>query len=243
MTTNYQEKVLKIRSSALVGYWPLNERDGTVAYDLSKNGYNGTSSGLVRTDPHRGFLAPDGSKCARFGGAAYVDINSASSSSANAELTIACWAATDESILSGTTKAQISLCAADSANQIGLYVDTTAQRVSLDYYAGAGDATYSTTYGQLIYNDLYAKQFPKWHHLALTVSAAADAAILYVDGVASTACASLGTWTGAFGSTITCLGTSKLAGANYYTGYLAHFAWWSTPLTAAEVKELTKIGP
>jgi hypothetical protein len=244
MSTNYQEKVKRIRSTALVGYWPLDETSGTVALDHSTNGYNGTSSGLVRVPATRGFLAPDGGRCAQFdGSSSYVDINAASSSSANAELTFAIWVAVPEAQLSGTTKMQVALCAADSANQIGIDFDTTAQRFSGDYFAGAGDATYSTTTGALVYNDYWSKGYPEWHHLAITVSATADEAILYVDGSASTAASSLGTWTGAFGSTITCLGTSKLAGADQFTGWMAHAAWWSTPLTQSEIEELYKIGP
>ena len=244
MSTNYMEKVKRIRTTSLVGYWPLNEESGTVAYDLSDNGYNGTSSGLVRVPQTRGFTGPDGGRCAQFdGSSSYVDINAASSSSANAELTFAIWAAIPENILSGTTKAQMVMCGADTANRFGLYVDTTAQRISGDYYAGSGDATYSTTYGKLIYNDYWLKGYPKWHHLAITVSATDDAATVYVDGTASTACSSLGTWTGAFGSTITILGTSKKAGADQYTGWMAHAAWWSTPLTQAEISSLVDIGP
>lgn len=244
MSTNYMEKVKKIRSSALVGYWPLNEESGTVALDHGPNGYNGTTSGLVRNSITRSFRAPDGSRCAEFSGSAgYVDISGVSPSSANAELTLMVWAAVDESILSGTTKAQIFMAAADSANEASIFIDTTAQRASANYYAGAGDATYSTTNSQLIYNNYWKKSYPEWHHFALVVSKTGDSATLYVDAVASTACSSLGTWTGAFGSTITCLGTSKLAGANLFKGWMAHAAWWSTPLTKAEIEELYKIGP
>ena len=243
MSTNYIEKVLRIRQD-IVGYWPLNDEDGTSAIDLGPNAYNGTSSGLVRNYVTRGFLAPDGSKCAEFdGSASYVDINTASSSSANAEGTVSVWVAVPDVVLTGTTKAQVVILAADTANQIGIDFDTTAQRFSADYFAGAADATYSTTYGKLVYNNYWQKSYPLWHHLAITYSATNDEAILYVDGTASTAATSLGTWTGAFGSTITILGTSKKAGADLCAGWMAHFAWWSTPLTAAEVADLAVIGP
>ena len=40
MTTSYTEKVRRIRSTSLIAYWPLDENDGTVAWDWGKNAYN-----------------------------------------------------------------------------------------------------------------------------------------------------------------------------------------------------------
>ena len=244
MTTSYQNKILKMRTE-LVAYYPLNEQGGTVVYDLSKHGYNGTSSALVRHPATRGFRTPDGLTCAQFdGSSSYIDIHAISPSSANAALTFSIWAAIDDSQLTGTTTKYIARVSADTANSIEIVKDGTAQRFSGNYYAGAGDATYSTTYGQKVYNDIYAKQFPKWHHFAITADAGtADSAYLYVDGVASTACTSLGTWTGAFDDTCTCLGASNTGASNAFKGYLAHAAMWSVVLSAAEIRELYKIGP
>ena len=246
MSTNYIEKVLRMQSSSFMGYWPLNEESGTAVYDLSRNGYNGTSSGLVRVPETRGFTGPDGGRCAQFdGSASYVDVfASASGSSISvAEGTVSVWVATPDTNLEGTTKMQIVLLAADSANSIGIDFDTTANRFGCIYYAGSGDATYSTTYGSLAYNVDGGPQKPEWQHLAMTYSAVADKVIFYINGNPSTIASSLGTWTGAFGSTITCIGTSKLAGADLFTGWMAHPAWWKTPFSEAEVRELAVIGP
>jgi hypothetical protein len=241
MSSNYEEKLLRIGDD-LVGYWPLKEESGTSAIDLSDNAYNATTSALVRVPATRGFTGPDGGRCAQFdGSSSYVDLSTASSSSANAEGTISVWVAVPQANLAGTTKMQVVFLSADTANTIGIDFDTTAYRFSGDYFAGG---TYSTTTApNLIYNVDGGKQEPEWHHLALSYSATNDEAILYVDGAASTAASSLGTWAGAFGSTVTCLGTSKLAGADQFTGWMAHMAWWSSPLSADEVKELAKIGP
>ena len=244
MSTNYIEKALRQRSSNLVGYWPLNEERGTTVLDWGPNGYNGTSSGLVRSSIARNFAGPDGGKCAQFDGtASYVDIVSALPASATTEGTISAWVATPQTQLAGTTKMQIMVVAADTANAIGIDFDTTAYRFSTDYFAGAADATYSTTYGALVYNDPFRKQKPVWQHLAMTYSATADKLILYVGGTASTTAAGLGTWTGSFASTAMVLGSTSTTIATAYTGWMSNVGWWSTPMTAPEIRELAKAGP
>ena len=152
MSTNYQEKVKKIRSTDLIGYWPLDEISGTVSLDHSDNGFNGTSASLVRLPSTRGFAAPDGGRCAQFdGSASVIDVtNTWVSAVGTAEGTVQAWVALPSSGINGTAKAQIVMLAADSANQIGIDFDTTANRFSCDYFAGAADATYSTTYGKLV---------------------------------------------------------------------------------------------
>ena len=245
MSTNYIEKVKRIRTGDLIAYWPLNEESGTVSLDVGPNGFNGTSASLVRLPSTRGFTAPDGGRCAQFDGAAsLVDLkNTWTSTIAVAEGTVQAWVATPSSGLGGTAKAQIVILAADTANEIGIHFDTTANRFACNYFAGAADATYSTTYGELVYNDYWSQGVPLWHHLAMVYSKAADSVVLYVNGTASTACASLGAWTGAFADTATNIASTSTTLATGFTGYISHVAWWKSPLTAAEVAELAKVGP
>ena len=76
MTTSYTEKVRRIRSTSLIAYWPLNENDGTVAWDWGLNAYNATSSGVVPAD--KVVYGKDGGPCYKFdGSASYVDIYAA----------------------------------------------------------------------------------------------------------------------------------------------------------------------
>lgn len=244
MSTNYIEKALRIRSSNVVGYWPLNEESGTTVVDWGPNAYNGTSSGLVRVPSTRGFTGPDGGRCAQFDGSAtYIDLVAALPSSATTEGTISAWVATPQAQLSAASKMQIMLMAADTANAIGIDFDTTAYRFSADYFAGSGDATYSTTYGGLVYNVDGGEQKPEWQHLAMTYGATADALILYVNGTASTTASSLGTWTGSFASTAMVLGSTSTTIATALTGWMSNVGWWSTPMTAPEIRELAVIGP
>jgi len=120
MSTNYQEKVLRTQTSGMVCYYPLNEEQGTAVLDYSDNGYNATSSGLVRIPATRGFVGPDGGRCAQFDGSAtYIDISAAAPSSASSSQTegsMSVWVAVPEANLAAISKMQVVLCAADIAN-------------------------------------------------------------------------------------------------------------------------------
>ena len=74
MTTSYVEKVRRTASSALIGYWPFNENDGTTAWDWGKaGGRNGTSSGIVPADKF--LYGLDGGPVYKFdGSASYVNV-------------------------------------------------------------------------------------------------------------------------------------------------------------------------
>src|SRR3990172_12445703 len=72
MTTSYTEKVRRIRSTSLIAYWPLNENDGTVAWDWGKNAYNGTAASHTPAD--KVVYGKDGGPCYKFdGSASYVE--------------------------------------------------------------------------------------------------------------------------------------------------------------------------
>jgi hypothetical protein len=241
MSTNYIEKVLNTQKSGLVGYWPLNEESGTTAYDLSGNGYNATSKGLLRGWNDRRMLAPDGGKCAQFDGTnSAIDFNASSSTDATAEGSLSIWVATPENILSGTTAAYIVKFAADANNLMDLTFDTTAYRFTAD---NTGQSTSVTSTG-LVYNENANAISPQWHHFVVTWSETNDALNFYVDSIAQTAGSSLGGWSGSMDTDLMCLGSSAYATpANQFTGWMAHFAMWTPILTQAEVDDLYFIGP
>jgi hypothetical protein len=237
MSSSYIQKVLRTQNSSFVGYWPLNEESGTVAYDLSPNGYNGTSSGLLRAATDRNKLAPDGSKCAKFdGSASYINIYSAIGSEPTTEGSLSVWAACENANLAGTTKMQIIKLAADANNFIDLTFDTTAYRFNAAYEGGGTDKNINSP---LLYNVGYGAQ---WHHFVMTWSATNDALNFYVNGSAQTAATSLGTWAGAMASTLMVVGSSSTTAADVWNGWLAHLGIWSAILTQTEVDELYKIG-
>jgi hypothetical protein len=252
MSTNYIEKALRIGGTGTIGFWPLNEEKGTVAYDLSPNGYNGTSSAVVRVPSTRGFTGPDGGRCTQFDGSTIIDLVNAAPSSASSSQTegsISLWVATPQANLAATTLMQLAILAADTANSIELEFDTTAYRFAASYFAGSGDATYSTNNASLLYNVDGGQQKPEWHHLGMTYSATNDALIIYTDGSPSTTASSLGTWTGNYAAGLMALGTTSSTGSagngatDGFTGWMANVLWTTQILTDRNMVELAKAGP
>jgi hypothetical protein len=250
MSTNYDEKAVRIQKSSLIGFWPLGDESGTVALDIGPNGYNGVSSGLIRTSAYHGFVGPDGARCSRFdGSASHVDIVAAAVSSATGSQTtgsVSVWVAMDQANLAGTTKMNICRFAADTDNEIELYFDTTAYRFGCTFDGGA---TAVTNVSPLAYN-MMGTQRPQWHHIGMTYST--GAMLIYLDGLSSTGTAdvSSSTWSGNYGAALTVIGVNSTSGGNFFKGYLSKFGWWSATtsvtdklLTAAEMRELAKAGP
>ncbi len=248
MSTNYIEKVKRQQSSSWVGYWPLNEESGTVVYNLvtpsvtpitTTPAQNGASVSLVRDNLARGFLAPDGGKCARFdGSSSYIDMISALSSSATTTGTMAIWAAIPEENLAGTTKMTLFAFAADGNNIIELSFDTTAQRLTAGH---TGASTAKTSTG-LVYNDVWNKGTPLWHHFAMTYTDGGTMQF-YVDAVAQTPATSLGTWSGSFATALMCLGSDHTTISDPFNGFLSHFVWSNAVFTADEVALLADARP
>jgi len=229
-------------NSDFVALWPLDEESGTVAYDISPNGYNATSSGLLRSNIQRSFLAPDGGKCAQFdGSASYINIYAAVTKEPTTIGSISLWVAVPQANLSGTTKMQIITLKYDAANYIDITFDTTAYRFNGAYEAGNELDSINSS---LLYNVDGGPQFPEWHHLGLTWTKAGEALNFYVDGVAETAVSGLGTWTGAMASGTMVLGSSSSSSAaDVLTGYIARVGIWSVVLPAATMADLAVIGP
>jgi hypothetical protein len=247
MSTNYMEKVKRTQSSSFVGYWPLNEESGTTVYNIVRPAQqpmtttphqNGTSANLVRTPEALSFLAPDGSKCARFDGStSYIDMIAALSSSATTTGSLSIWAAIPQANLAGTTKMVLCYFAVDGDYQHQLYFDTTAYRFTAMHDANSE----KTSTSSLVYN-MKGPQYPEWHHFGYDF---VDAGSLnfYVDGVAQTAATSLGTWSGSYATALMCLGSDNTTISDAFNGWLAHFAWWSKVLTADEWRDLANARP
>ena len=249
MSTNYIEKVKRQQSSSWVGYWPLNETSGTAVYNVvtpsvrpitTTPHQNGTSANLVRTNEARSFLAPDGSKCARFNGStSYIDMVAALSSSAISPGTMAAWVAVPEANLAGTTKMVVWYFAVDGNNVHSVEFDTTANTFKA-IHIGAGSS--KTSVGSKVYNDIWNKGTPVWHHLATTFTSGGSMAF-YIDGLAQTPATSLGTFAGTYNTALMCLGSDSTTISDPFNGYMAHFVWSNAAFTAAEVAELADARP
>ena len=226
-------------NSDFVGLWPLDEESGTTTYDISPNGYNATSSGLLRSNVQRSFLAPDGGKCAQFdGSASYVNLYGAIAKEPTTIGSISVLVAVPTDNLKGTTKMQIITLKYDAQNYIDITFDTTAYRFNGAYEAGD---TLDAVNSDLVYNVAYG---PQWHQFGLTWDAANNALKFYVDGKQQGSTqASLGTWTGAMASTTMVLGSSSTTAADVLTGYAARLGIWSVVLPAATMADLAVVGP
>src|SRR3990170_1264747 len=115
MTTSYVEKVRRTASSALIGYWPFNENDGTTAWDWGKaGGRNGTSSGVIPADKF--LYGLDGGPAYKFDGSddyVSVAVTALLAAFSGAEFTFSIWA--------------YSLDWADSAERTLMYLADAAE--------------------------------------------------------------------------------------------------------------------
>ena len=242
MSTNYIEKVKRQQSSSWVGYWPLDETAGTAVYNVVEPSVrpitttphqNGTSVNLVRTSEDRSFLTPDGGHCARFDGSTtYIDMVAALSSSAISPGTMAAWVAVPEANLAGTTKMVVWYFAVDGNNVHSVEFDTTAYVFKAIHIGAASSKTSVAT--TKVYNDIWNKGTPVWHHLATTFTNGGSLAF-YVDGIAQTAATTIGTFAGTYNVANMCLGSDSTTISDAFNGYMAHFVWSNVAFTAAEV--------
>ncbi len=78
--------------AGLVGYWPLNEGSGTIAYDQTSNGNNGAWNGSMIAGSHYTSNAKVGGWAGNFDGTTnYVMVTSSASTALVGNLTVAAW--------------------------------------------------------------------------------------------------------------------------------------------------------
>jgi hypothetical protein len=238
MSTSYIQKMERTYNSNFVGHYPLDEESGTVAYDISPNGYNGTSVSLMRSWNDRQVLGPDGGKCAQFdGSASYVNIYSALASAPTTIGSISVWAALENTFLKGSTAGKIIKLAVDANNTIDITFDSTPYRFNGTYTA---NSTASSVNSSLVYNSGYG---PTWHHFVLTWTKAGDALKFYVDGKQQGSTqTSLGTWSGTMASNLMVVGASSTAPLGVLKGWIARLGIWSVVLPPATVADLAVAG-
>ncbi|MFH1719972.1 MAG: LamG domain-containing protein, partial [Planctomycetota bacterium] len=143
---------------ALVGFWSFNEGSGTVAADLSENGYDGTlNGGVTWTDGiYAGALHFDGS-------GAYVG--------------------TGQSILNDV--AGFTLAGWVNASNVDVYSSLFGQNDLVEFGFIGGSQVGTWLLGnnwQLVAAD-YPFEYPSWHHVALTGDA--SGVVIYIDGQAA----------------------------------------------------------
>jgi hypothetical protein len=127
------------------------------------------------------------------------------------------------SVTSGTTARYLAYIYTDANNNFSLTKTTAANTYALDYQANNTDEQTTVT----LYDD-------DWHSLGFSISDTGDYCKLFLDGVLMGTDTGIGTWSGAEGSTTTVLGSSSTTAADVWSGWMAHWAFWNTPLSNSE---------
>jgi hypothetical protein len=139
----------------LVGYWPFNEGLGTVAADLSANGYDGTlTGGVTWTDgKYQNALHFNGSD-------AYVE--------------------TGQSILNGLQG--FTLAGWVSASNVDVYSSLFGQNdlIEFGFIGGSEVGTWLLGNNWVLVSASYPFDYPSWHHVALTGDS--TGVVIYIDG-------------------------------------------------------------
>ena len=220
--TAYEEVAAAIEVADLIGYWRLSETSGATA-----DNYEGIAArDGTYTDVTLANVAGNIRATATFDGTtSYVDIYSASLAAAfdGAEGTMAIWVKVSGAGVWTDGVARVCMrIKADAGNAI------TIQRL-------AANNEFRYTYRSEI-GDLAAITETGWFHTAVTWSASADEVKYYWDGAqVSTTDTGIGVWAGALSATEVVIGAKNSGAENPWSGYLAHAAIWTTPLTPAQI--------
>jgi hypothetical protein len=155
----------------LVGYWRLDEGSGTIAYDSSGNGHDGTIKGDPQWVAGRNGLALD------FDGTEdYIDIGLGAGdyfATLNSGLTVAGWIVREGTgtydIVFGAGRNPVGTTAGDDNNGWKFGIDS-------------GDVIKFTTLGILDYTSSVGVPLGEWVHIAATFNEAGTEAQIYLNG-------------------------------------------------------------
>lgn len=222
----YWRRVLTTLPGALVGYWRLNETSGSVLFDASPNGFDGTYTGVTLNDTT--FL--DGEPAPRF---------TASSSYGNLySSALAALYSTGAAFDEGSMMAWIKM---DSAR----WTDGQA-RVIVEFGSGGSDKIYlvkpgaNNTLGAFyargsVVSATFSTSSTDWLHLLMTWSKANSYVRIYVDGAAGTQYSgALTTLGGGLASSRAVIGADSTVGTFAHIGNIKHVALWNQPITDSD---------
>jgi len=227
----YTSKVLFLRRSALIAYWPLDEAGGKTAYDASGHAYHGTNTGATVGAGGMG----DGGTAYSFDGVDNrINVYSVPFRAAfnGAAGTLALWAKVASA--GAWTDADFHVCIellVNGSNFVYIRKNDTNNQLSWAYMAGAS-----------FLNPTKSASVTTPIHLALTWDKAADAVIAYYNGAQEGATLTgLGTWAGVLAPTSSVIGADDSTGSLAWLGTLAHVGLWNVALTAAEIATMATI--
>ena len=221
----YERKLIDLfGASSVIGLWPHTERSGSVAYDISANGYNGTFSGVVLADTPGPRLKP----APKWDGVNdYCNVYSAGLAAAfnpNAG-TILVWSKVlNVGIWSDGTNDFALNFAADTTN----YVRIIKVAANLNYGANFAATNKSVS--------LNPSGNLNWFLLGLTWDKAADQVKAFYNG-AQTGSTQTGmnTFTGSLAATLCNIGAQTSSGATPWNGWLAYVLLLNRAATPTEI--------
>ncbi len=227
------EYVAKVLALSPIGYWPLGEHGGSVAYDyVDPPNRNGAHAGVTLGQAGIG----DGQTCPLYdGAAAHTNIYTATLAAAfdGNEGTLSIWGKVKESSVwaDGAQRSLIRF-AVDGNNYIELIKTVAANGLSFNYRAGG--TTDTVFLGSISTTD--------WFHMALTWSASADEVKAFYNGAQTGATQTgLGVWAGTPATWGHNIGSGNTTPITPWSGYLAHGAVWDSVLTPGQIASLASV--
>ena len=228
----YYRKVRRISPANLIGYWPMWEASGSVAYDHSGQGNHGAYTGVTLGQPGIG----DGRTSPLFDGV--NDFNNIYSAALNAdfnrdELTIACWAKVSGAGVwtDATERHLFRLCAATAVNGQAVIRRNTSNNTIIFVREDSGATKTISQAGLSTVN---------WFHVALTISVSQNLTAAYYAGVqVNTAAAD--TWTDALASNRATIGAATTTPSAVWDGTLAHGLLYNRALPASDIARLALV--
>jgi hypothetical protein len=222
----YINKIIGLFGSSIIGYWPLNERAGAVAYDLSGNARHGAYTGVDLAQAGVG----DRQVSPYFDGVNdYVDIYSPGLAGAfnGAEGTIMIWMRVlDLSKWTPSSSAFSMLLRTDANNLVQMYISSTANNFNVAH-VGGGTSKIKLITGMTSL---------KYLHFGLTWSYSTNRARAFYGGVQFGGdMTGLGVWVGALNSATCLLGSGSKTPTGVHNGWLAHSVALNREATPAEM--------
>lgn len=223
-TPTYTDKVKALNP---IAYWPLADVSGSVATDESGNGRNGTYSNVTLGVPGIG----DGRTAARFNGTnaqMSADIAGLLAAWSISTYTIALWMRVSSLAVwtDGTDRYPIAV-RRDGNNNAYFIKSATNNLLNITSIAG----------GSVARVDPPLQNTTGWLYLAQTFSKPGDIMRAFLNGAQVGTTSGLGTWAGQ----PTTIRVGSLAGANFWSGDIAHAAVFASALTAAQIASLAVV--
>lgn len=230
---SYQRKLLSVSPVPPLEYWPLSERSGSVALDVSGNGRHGAYTACTLGKAGRG----DGSTAIGLDGSTSlcnVYSTSLRDSFPTAKGAVSIWfqASAAGVWTDGAVRRAFSF-QVDANNRV--YAEKPAASNIFDMYYVAGGTS----------KNVRKSSFSPagWTHMALTWDATADQVIGYINAVQVGAILTgLGTWSGVLVSTNCNIGANATTPTSVWSGNLEDAAVWPLALPPGAIAELYTTG-